>query len=310
MALDVIMRHGLRLHYVSNGQRVPEDLHLPESGLFIAPGLQGSARRFAPSDRPGAGAGDDDGRCWRLAVGGEPWLILQRSGGAGLRRLFGGAIAGGEFFAGRLRGRGAQTATIANRRCAGAAGTKFFGHRRIVLRRHCRRLRSDRPLRSAPGSAGTRMLGEVLVQRRQVAHSCRPPVPLKTWRSDGSPAAMAYGIRGRAANARRRHFGRCRNRSSPGFFAPRLVSQGNRFRPLRQHVDHRGLYRDQETESCRCLAGHFRIFVEQSAFAPGRPFDFRQYGPGGCPKGIRDSNMSVRSPLDESMRQTASFCRP
>ncbi len=28
-ALDVIIRHGLRLHYVSNGQRVPEDLHLP-----------------------------------------------------------------------------------------------------------------------------------------------------------------------------------------------------------------------------------------------------------------------------------------
>lgn len=28
-ALDVIIRHGLRVHYVSNGQRVPEDLHLP-----------------------------------------------------------------------------------------------------------------------------------------------------------------------------------------------------------------------------------------------------------------------------------------
>ena len=28
-ALDVIIRNGLPLHYVSNGQRVPEDLHLP-----------------------------------------------------------------------------------------------------------------------------------------------------------------------------------------------------------------------------------------------------------------------------------------
>ena len=34
-ALDVIMRNGLRLHYVSNGQRVPEDLHLPNRGYLL-----------------------------------------------------------------------------------------------------------------------------------------------------------------------------------------------------------------------------------------------------------------------------------
>ena len=34
-ALDVIMRHGLRLHYVSNGQRVPEDLHLPNRAYLL-----------------------------------------------------------------------------------------------------------------------------------------------------------------------------------------------------------------------------------------------------------------------------------
>ncbi|MFZ2853548.1 MAG: flagellar biosynthesis protein FlhF [Rhodocyclaceae bacterium] len=34
-SLDVIMRHGLRLHYVSNGQRVPEDLHLPNRGYLL-----------------------------------------------------------------------------------------------------------------------------------------------------------------------------------------------------------------------------------------------------------------------------------
>jgi flagellar biosynthesis protein FlhF len=34
-ALDVMMRHGLRLHYVSNGQRVPEDLHLPNRGYLL-----------------------------------------------------------------------------------------------------------------------------------------------------------------------------------------------------------------------------------------------------------------------------------
>ncbi|MBS1196754.1 MAG: flhF [Proteobacteria bacterium] len=33
--LDVIMRHGMRLHYVSNGQRVPEDLHLPNRAYLI-----------------------------------------------------------------------------------------------------------------------------------------------------------------------------------------------------------------------------------------------------------------------------------
>ena len=33
--LDVIMRHRLKLHYVSNGQRVPEDLHLPNRGYLL-----------------------------------------------------------------------------------------------------------------------------------------------------------------------------------------------------------------------------------------------------------------------------------
>ena len=33
--LDVIMRHGLKLQYVSNGQRVPEDLHLPNRGYLL-----------------------------------------------------------------------------------------------------------------------------------------------------------------------------------------------------------------------------------------------------------------------------------
>ena len=34
-ALDVIMRHKMRLHYVSNGQRVPEDLHLPNRSYLM-----------------------------------------------------------------------------------------------------------------------------------------------------------------------------------------------------------------------------------------------------------------------------------
>lgn len=34
-ALDVIMRHSLKLLYVSNGQRVPEDLHLPNRSYLL-----------------------------------------------------------------------------------------------------------------------------------------------------------------------------------------------------------------------------------------------------------------------------------
>ena len=34
-SLDVIIRHGLKLHYVSNGQRVPEDLHLPNRTYLL-----------------------------------------------------------------------------------------------------------------------------------------------------------------------------------------------------------------------------------------------------------------------------------
>lgn len=33
--LDSIMRNGLKLHYVSNGQRVPEDLHLPNRAYLL-----------------------------------------------------------------------------------------------------------------------------------------------------------------------------------------------------------------------------------------------------------------------------------
>jgi len=33
--LDVVIRHKLRLFYISNGQRVPEDLHLGDRGMLI-----------------------------------------------------------------------------------------------------------------------------------------------------------------------------------------------------------------------------------------------------------------------------------
>jgi flagellar biosynthesis protein FlhF len=33
--LDVVIRQKLRLFYISNGQRVPEDLHLADRGMLI-----------------------------------------------------------------------------------------------------------------------------------------------------------------------------------------------------------------------------------------------------------------------------------
>ncbi|MDO9189004.1 MAG: flagellar biosynthesis protein FlhF, partial [Sulfurimicrobium sp.] len=34
-ALDVIIRHQLPLHYITNGQRVPEDLHLANASYLV-----------------------------------------------------------------------------------------------------------------------------------------------------------------------------------------------------------------------------------------------------------------------------------
>ena len=34
-ALDTVIRNKLNLHYVSNGQRVPEDLHLPNRAYLL-----------------------------------------------------------------------------------------------------------------------------------------------------------------------------------------------------------------------------------------------------------------------------------
>ena len=52
-ALDVIVRHQLPLHYVTDGQRVPEDLQLPDSGALVREALKPSeddAFDFAPEE--------------------------------------------------------------------------------------------------------------------------------------------------------------------------------------------------------------------------------------------------------------------
>jgi flagellar biosynthesis protein FlhF len=66
-ALDVIIRHGLRLHYVSNGQRVPEDLHLPNRAYLLH-------RAF--KDLPEASPHRLDGL--------EPGLMMASNAGSGM----------------------------------------------------------------------------------------------------------------------------------------------------------------------------------------------------------------------------------
>jgi flagellar biosynthesis protein FlhF len=38
-ALDVVIRHNLPVHYVTDGQRVPEDLHLPNASALVREAL-------------------------------------------------------------------------------------------------------------------------------------------------------------------------------------------------------------------------------------------------------------------------------
>ncbi|MBK1680005.1 flagellar biosynthesis protein FlhF [Rhodocyclus tenuis] len=64
-SLDVVIRHRLCLHYVSNGQRVPEDLHLPNR-----PYLLHRAFKDAPEASPHRFAGV------------EPGLMMANSAGA------------------------------------------------------------------------------------------------------------------------------------------------------------------------------------------------------------------------------------
>jgi flagellar biosynthesis protein FlhF len=65
-ALDVVIRHRVALHFVANGQRVPEDLHVPNRQYLIhralrAPGagsVSGFKHEEYPLLLPGAGAGE------------------------------------------------------------------------------------------------------------------------------------------------------------------------------------------------------------------------------------------------------------
>jgi flagellar biosynthesis protein FlhF len=51
-ALDSIVRHGLNLSYVANGQRVPEDLHLPNRSYLLHRAFKAGAADSAHHLRP------------------------------------------------------------------------------------------------------------------------------------------------------------------------------------------------------------------------------------------------------------------
>ena len=42
-ALDVVIRHQLPVHYVTDGQRVPEDIQLPDATALVREALQPAA---------------------------------------------------------------------------------------------------------------------------------------------------------------------------------------------------------------------------------------------------------------------------
>ena len=55
-AVDAVVRHRLELHYVANGQRVPEDLHLPNRAYLLHRALRG-----LPENSPHRLVGDEAG---------------------------------------------------------------------------------------------------------------------------------------------------------------------------------------------------------------------------------------------------------
>ncbi|MCW5620028.1 MAG: flagellar biosynthesis protein FlhF [Burkholderiales bacterium] len=51
-ALDALIRHGLTLHYVTNGQRVPEDLHLPNPLYLVERAFREGPQQVDDGDLP------------------------------------------------------------------------------------------------------------------------------------------------------------------------------------------------------------------------------------------------------------------
>jgi flagellar biosynthesis protein FlhF len=50
--LDVVIRQKLNLHYISNGQRVPEDLHVADRALLVDRAFRNRGNATADADMP------------------------------------------------------------------------------------------------------------------------------------------------------------------------------------------------------------------------------------------------------------------
>jgi flagellar biosynthesis protein FlhF len=50
--LDVLIRQKLNLFYISNGQRVPEDLHMADRAMLVDRAFRGKRERLAEADLP------------------------------------------------------------------------------------------------------------------------------------------------------------------------------------------------------------------------------------------------------------------
>jgi flagellar biosynthesis protein FlhF len=75
-ALDCIVRHGLTLSYVANGQRVPEDLHLPNRNYLLHRAFK--SRRWRDGAQPAQGRGFPGDGAEQFDRGGS-LLCLNRS---------------------------------------------------------------------------------------------------------------------------------------------------------------------------------------------------------------------------------------
>ena len=80
-ALDVLIRHRLTLHYVTNGQRVPEDLHRPNPLYLVERAFRAAAERCR--GRRGRASAHACGGCAALTIA----LEHAADQAAGLRRL-------------------------------------------------------------------------------------------------------------------------------------------------------------------------------------------------------------------------------
>jgi len=213
--LDVLLRHELPLYYVANGQRVPEDLHLPNRPYLLH-------RSLKKADDDSAHHLDAVEAGLRLAASGQRLATTGRASvvdfhqdqAAGLRRMFVRAPARIVTFAGGAANCGTSTALLAT-----ALALAEAGERVALIDEHqgsgsaCARLglttRFDL-LQAVNRDAHA--LPRAPQRRRQSHRVCRRPAGGPGGRPDAHPDPGAGGTGGGAEERRRLDPGGCRRR--------------------------------------------------------------------------------------------------